>query len=166
VRIDGHMSTERFVGAWGAGADSFASDPPNAVLSILDDDRTPAVVELREPTLTDDAVRFRVEVQSGEIPASFGQAALFIDSLGLAGPTLGLGLHGSASSALQDPRLDLPMRQAYYRAFAPDQADPLNPNLVPRQDHEEGYHFANDENGPPQLGLTAPHRDLSRYYGD
>ena len=52
-RIAGHMATARFVPFWGEGKDSFLKDPPNATLSLLDD-QTPAdaVVELQDPVLS------------------------------------------------------------------------------------------------------------------
>ena len=34
-RITGHLTTEEFIANWSEGDDSFASDPPNATLSIL-----------------------------------------------------------------------------------------------------------------------------------
>ena len=47
----GHMSSARFVDLWGEGENSFAVDPPNAVLSFAEpEDRTPedVVVTIRE----------------------------------------------------------------------------------------------------------------------
>ncbi len=35
IRIAGHYATDEFVQMWGQGKDSFASDPPNATLSIF-----------------------------------------------------------------------------------------------------------------------------------
>ena len=35
-RVVGHMTTADFVDLWGAGENSFESDPPNAVLSFLE----------------------------------------------------------------------------------------------------------------------------------
>jgi hypothetical protein len=37
-RITGHVPTEEFFDSWGEGENSFASDPPNAVLSIFSED--------------------------------------------------------------------------------------------------------------------------------
>ncbi len=48
----GHMPTKLFVDLWGDGENSFAIDPPNAVLSFADpDDRPPhdVVVTIRDP---------------------------------------------------------------------------------------------------------------------
>jgi hypothetical protein len=35
-RVVGHMSTADFVDLWGAGDNSFETDPPNAVLAFLE----------------------------------------------------------------------------------------------------------------------------------
>ncbi len=50
----GHMPTKLFVELWGDGENSFAVDPPNAVLSFADpDDRPPqdVVVTIRDPKM-------------------------------------------------------------------------------------------------------------------
>src|SRR4249920_1709943 len=36
-RVVGHLSSRKFVDQWGEGEDSFAEDPPNAVVSFLED---------------------------------------------------------------------------------------------------------------------------------
>lgn len=81
----GHIPSRRFVELWDAGVDSFAVDPPNAVLSFLDESEdTPddAVVVLRDPRLDGDALTYRVEVLDGRLPATSGPCALFIDVFG------------------------------------------------------------------------------------
>lgn len=81
----GHIPSRRFVELWNAGVDSFAVDPPNAVLSFLEDSEdTPedAVVVLRDPRLDGDALTYRVEVLEGRLPATSGPCALFIDVFG------------------------------------------------------------------------------------
>lgn len=81
----GHIPSRRFVELWDAGVDSFAVDPPNAVLSFLEDSEdTPedAVVVLRDPRLDGDALTYRVEVLDGRLPATSGPCALFIDVFG------------------------------------------------------------------------------------
>ena len=37
-RVAGHLTTDEFVATWGDGDDSFASNPPNATMSILTGD--------------------------------------------------------------------------------------------------------------------------------
>ena len=80
----GHMRSARFVELWDAGAESFAVDPPNAVLSFLDGDDSPddVVVVLHDPKLEGDELTYTVDVLEGTLPESTGPCALFIDSFG------------------------------------------------------------------------------------
>ena len=82
-RVTGHVSSEEFVQTWGDGEDSFASNPPNAALSIFGDDEIhDVVVELYEPVLASGDLTYRVDVLDGELPASGGPSSLFIDVIG------------------------------------------------------------------------------------
>jgi hypothetical protein len=81
----GHIPSRRFVELWETGANGFAVDPPNAVLSFLDQNGTEpedAVVVLREPRLEDDTVSYNVEILEGSLPHRSGPCALFIDVFG------------------------------------------------------------------------------------
>jgi hypothetical protein len=79
-RIVGHMTNEELLAAWSEGEDGFAEDPPNAALSVLGEDGSQvAIVELREPSLSGDAITYKVRVLEGEPPRSAGATALFID---------------------------------------------------------------------------------------
>jgi hypothetical protein len=81
----GHISSQRFIALWDAGENSFSVDPPNAVLSFLDegeDDPEDAVVVLREPHLEGHELTYAVEVLEGELPQRSGPCALFIDAFG------------------------------------------------------------------------------------
>jgi hypothetical protein len=81
----GHIPSHRFVQLWEAGASNFSVDPPNAVLSFLDEDgETPpdAVVVLREPRLEKDSLSYSVEILDGTLPARSGPCTLFIDVFG------------------------------------------------------------------------------------
>ena len=81
----GHMSTEHFVNVWGEGENSFADDPPNAVLSYLDPKHEfpkDTVVVLREPRLEGSDLTYSVEVIDGTLPKETGPVALFIDPFG------------------------------------------------------------------------------------
>src|ERR687897_435714 len=67
-RVVGHLATTDFVGLWGAGEDSFAAYPPNAVLAFLRQDAvTPegVVVEVRDPVLRGDELTYRATVLEG-----------------------------------------------------------------------------------------------------
>ncbi|WFB34691.1 hypothetical protein P3T73_11020 [Kiritimatiellota bacterium B12222] len=79
-RVSGHTALSTFIGTWTSGDDSFAKNPPNAVLSILGNEVESYVVVLSDPQLNDTGVSYKVEVEEGTIPASFQQASLFIDN--------------------------------------------------------------------------------------
>ena len=82
-RVTGHVPTEEFLDSWGDGEDSFADDPPNAVLSIFSEDEVnDVVVVLQDPTLDGDSFGYHVEILDGEMPASGGASSLFIDVVG------------------------------------------------------------------------------------
>lgn len=82
-RIAGNMSTSRFVPFWGEGADSFASDPPNADLSVIENGALKqTVVVLKDPELAGEDLSYTVEVLKGDMPASASEASLFIDIIG------------------------------------------------------------------------------------
>jgi hypothetical protein len=93
----GHMSTTRFVDLWSEGENSFAADPPNAVVSFAEpEDRTPedVVVALRDPAMDGDSLSYRVEVLDGALPVSTGPCALFIDPFGRPlSPVSAAGMH-------------------------------------------------------------------------
>jgi len=93
----GHMSTSSFVGLWDEGDNSFATDPPNAVLSFAAlTDRPPAdvVVELHEPRLDGDQLSYGIKVLDGTLPKATGPCALFIDPFGRPlSPVSAAGMH-------------------------------------------------------------------------
>src|SRR5947209_15289860 len=64
-RVVGHLSSKQFVDEWGVGENSFASDPPNAVVSFLEDGAaTPeeVTVVLRDPRIDADTLTYKIEV--------------------------------------------------------------------------------------------------------
>jgi hypothetical protein len=84
-RVVGHVSTEEFVALWGEGEDSFAIDPPNAVLSFLSAGaRVPAeaVVTLTDPELAGAELSYAATVLDGELPTTGSGCSLFIDPFG------------------------------------------------------------------------------------
>jgi hypothetical protein len=82
-RITGHIPSEEFFASWGEGDNSFADDPPNAVLSIFTEDEiNDVVVVLSDPALDGDQMSYSVEILDGEMPASGSASALFIDTIG------------------------------------------------------------------------------------
>jgi hypothetical protein len=81
----GHMPSYKFVELWESGANTFAVDPPNAVLSFLDvegESPADAVVVLRKPRLEDTTLTYSVDVLDGTLPARHGPCTLFIDVFG------------------------------------------------------------------------------------
>jgi len=80
-RIAGHMSVREFVELWREGTDDYEVDPPNATLSILEEDGAiDIVVELTNPLLIENGVTFEIEILDGDIPVSLDSSTLFIDS--------------------------------------------------------------------------------------
>jgi hypothetical protein len=82
-RVTGHVPTEEFLDSWGEGDDSFAADPPNAVLStFLEKEVNDVVVVLQDPMLQGDRFSYQVEILDGEMPATGAASSLFIDMIG------------------------------------------------------------------------------------
>jgi hypothetical protein len=84
-RVVGHMTTQQFIEQWSEGDNSFAADPPNAVLSWvgLGDDRPEdCVVVLKDPECESDSIRYTIDVLEGSVPQTSGACTLFIDPLG------------------------------------------------------------------------------------
>jgi hypothetical protein len=77
----GHIPSRRFVELWVAGAHSFAVDPPNGVISFLEEegDASDVVVVLHEATLEGDDVTYRITVLEGKLPEEAGPCSLFVD---------------------------------------------------------------------------------------
>lgn len=84
-RIVGRESTEKFVEHWWKeGKDSFASNPPNAVLAVMSEPvPLDLVVVLKEPVLEDDSLVYTVEVLDGPDSGEGKASALFIDVIGV-----------------------------------------------------------------------------------
>ena len=82
-RVTGHVPSEEFLDSWGDGDDSFADDPPNAVLSTFHEEEVnDVVVVLQDPALDGDRFSYQVEILDGEMPSSGGASSLFIDVIG------------------------------------------------------------------------------------
>lgn len=95
VRAAGHVATAEFIKQWGEGKDSFAEDPPNATISVLNSDGQSiedAVVVLKSPTLADGALTFEVTVLEGDLTGANGPASLFIDWFAARGPYGGVAV--------------------------------------------------------------------------
>ena len=86
VRAAGHVLTSHLLEEWAAGSNSFASDPPNATVSVLSKDGRAvidAVVTLKAPKLEGDTLTFAVDVLEGDLTGAEGPASIFIDIIGL-----------------------------------------------------------------------------------
>jgi hypothetical protein len=84
-RVVGHMTTADFVDLWDEGDNSFATDPPNAVLAFVEagaDAPADAVVVIKTPVLDDGQLSYSVDVLEGTVPAQSGPVTLFIDPFG------------------------------------------------------------------------------------
>jgi len=91
------MSSQQFVANWGEGENSFAQNPPNAVLSFAEPgDRLPedAVVVIQDPHLDGDALSYSIRLLDGSVPNATGACALFIDPFGRPlSPVSAAGMH-------------------------------------------------------------------------
>ena len=82
-RIVGHEPTEDFIADWEVGEDNFASNPPNATLSILSGGEPQEIVlVLKNPRLAKDDLLYDIEVLDGNQQAHGGASSLFIDTIG------------------------------------------------------------------------------------
>jgi hypothetical protein len=84
VRSAGHQPTADVIAEWGSGEDSFAKNPPNATVSVLNKDGSvkDAVVVLKNPKLEGDKLTFTVQTLEGDLAGADGAAAVFIDIIG------------------------------------------------------------------------------------
>jgi len=83
-RIAGNMNTTSFVPFWSTGKDSFLKDPPNADVSIIENDQLrQVVVVLQGPELKSDNLTYTVKVLQGEMPAKGADVSVFIDIIGM-----------------------------------------------------------------------------------
>jgi hypothetical protein len=77
-RLTGHLPTEEFVHSWDQGDNNFAEDPPNALLSLFEEDAVNDVVVI----LSDGDLSYAVTVSEGSLEPSQGPASVFIDMIG------------------------------------------------------------------------------------
>jgi hypothetical protein len=86
VRMAGHYHTrDEFLKLWSEGPDSFAKNPPNATLSILEVGRADlenVVINIRNPRIQGRDLIYDIRVIEGTMPQAAGDAVLFIDILG------------------------------------------------------------------------------------
>ncbi|NCO74041.1 MAG: hypothetical protein GW795_02385 [Cyanobacteria bacterium] len=125
-RISGHVQNSEFISHWDEGSDNFASNPPNATLSIFGEKGVNSVViELTNPKLENNNISYQVKVLQGQLPANFQESSLFIDILGRwrmygAGVAAGAAMAG-AGSYYYHPPVYAPVAPVYpvYPVYAP-----------------------------------------------
>ena len=101
VRAAGHALTAHLLEEWSVGSESFAKDPPNATVSVLNSDGSTVsdtVVVLKTPKLEGDRLTFDVSVLEGDLKGATGPASVFIDIIGM--PLTPLSFAGVARRSL------------------------------------------------------------------
>jgi hypothetical protein len=118
-RIVSSVNTTNFIGNWSTGPNSFAADPPNAVL-ILDDEEQReelAVIELFNPEYDSAANTLRYDITaenatatttSINLPSEFGQSTLVIDPKEQTGQGRWYTPTDVESGSINDGELDKP----------------------------------------------------------
>lgn len=98
-RIAGRVTVADFVKHWSMGSDSFKSNPPNAVLTVLENPvPKDIVVVLNNPRIEGKNLVYDVEVTDGDKMVSGEASALFIDIIGR--PATPLSFAGAARRAV------------------------------------------------------------------
>jgi hypothetical protein len=104
-RIAGNMKTSAFIPFWSQGKDSFKANPPNADISLLEDNGMRQIVaELQAPVLTGEDLSYAIKILHGEMPAQASDVAVFID-------------FGGMSAAMSEGAWAYYDRQNYRRAY-------------------------------------------------
>jgi len=87
VRSAGHALTAHLLEEWSANtSDSFAKDPPNATVSVLNKAKgevVDAVMVLKSPKLEGDRLTFDVDVIEGNLAGGDGAVSVFLDIINL-----------------------------------------------------------------------------------
>jgi hypothetical protein len=97
VRTAGHMTRDAFMKLVTEGENSFADNPPNAAVSIIDakGEVTEAVVTLsKRPLVSGNDMVFPIQVIDGKLPDTGETVIMFIDPIGRPlSPTSRAGVH-------------------------------------------------------------------------
>jgi hypothetical protein len=82
----GHMPCSNFIKAWSSGDDSFKTNPPQAVLSVVNPNGETAKMEvsLQNPRFEGPALVYDVSLINGSAPEGMQEAALFMNDIRLA----------------------------------------------------------------------------------
>ena len=104
-RTAGNMETSAFIPFWSRGKDSFAKNPPNADVSIIEGEGMRQVVAvLEDPVLEGSTLRYKVKILQGDMPATGADVSVFIDIIGM--PRTPMSFAGAGRRTY---------RRAYYR---------------------------------------------------
>ncbi len=129
VRAAGHELTKDLLDEWSQANESFAKDPPNATVSVFNNDASltkDAVVVLTSPKLDGGDLTFTVKVLEGDLAGADGPAAVFIDIIGL--PFTPLSFAGVARrTAARAAMYSGAAAAAYYHPYAYPYAYPPPP---------------------------------------
>ena len=85
IRVAGHLSIAEFIRSVTQGEDSFAADPPNAVVSIASGDKVTDVVVVltSRPAVQGDQLTYTdIRIIDGEASDAVGPGSVFIDIIG------------------------------------------------------------------------------------
>jgi len=97
VREAGHMTLEALTAQVQKGENNFLENPPNAAISIFEDDgsvKEVVVVLPSAPVIANDTVKFEIVGIDGDLPATGGAVSMFIDPIGMPlSPTSAAGVH-------------------------------------------------------------------------
>ena len=87
VRAAGHVLTANLLEEWDHADGTFAMDPPNATISVLNKDGSvrDAVIVMKAPKLEGDQLTFDVDVLEGNLSGGDGPASVFIDRFAFGG---------------------------------------------------------------------------------
>ena len=78
-RLTGSIKTDEFVSAWGEDDDTFAENPPNALLSVADGSNVSnAIVILSDPQLSDGDLRYAIDLSDGSLTPADGPVTVVI----------------------------------------------------------------------------------------
>jgi len=102
-RVAGNLTMQAYMDEWkaGSGADDFASDPPNATLSVYESGNPVnalVVIEISRPVIDGNDLVYNYRLIEGKMPKSGGESSLFIDWVGVGGD-VGAGFHGVGAGA-------------------------------------------------------------------
>ncbi len=97
VREAGHLTLEALSEQVQKGENNFTVDPPNAAVSVFNDDGSVdeiVVTLLTAPVIGSDTVTFEIATLDGTLPDEAGAVSVFIDPIGMPmSPTSAAGVH-------------------------------------------------------------------------